>query len=104
MNDSLNKTPDEIRQMHDTLRNSIRNYVSRVLEASNATEDTPLDCGATLDFGSQGLSILEMPIVESLFKDDDGSGMIWCNVDWTDEPVDFDSLYTEDQMNVISNL
>ena len=102
--DTLNNTADKIIEMYDMLRNAIRNYVFRVLEDNNASEDNPLECNVFLEYNACGLLGLEMLCVESLFQDDDGSGMIWCNVDWSDEPVDFDSLYTEDQMNVVSNL
>ena len=102
--DSLNKTPEEITKMYDTLRDSIRNYISRVLADNNATKDNPLEINAALEFGAMGLSTLEMPHVESIFQDDDGSGMIWMNTDWNSEPVDFDELYVDDQIDIVRKL
>lgn len=102
--ETLNRTPKEIEEMYCTLRESIRNYISRFLEDNHATDANPYDCGISLDFGACGLSDLEKPLIESIFKDDDGSGMIWCNVDWNPEPIDFDSLYTDDQMDIVRNL
>ena len=100
---SLNKTPDEISDMYDILRNAIRNCVSRILEGNKATEDNPLECDASLDFGACGLSDLELPCVKSIFMDDDGEGMIWCNTDWSDE-VDFDEFTTDDQMAILRSI
>ena len=101
---SLNKTPEEINAMYTTLRDSIRNYVSRVLEDNKATADNPLKINAALEFGAIGLSTLEMPTVYNIFQDNDGSGMIWCNTDWSDRSVDFDQLYIDDQMDIVNEL
>lgn len=102
--ETLNRNRDEITGMYDSLRDSIRNYVSRVLADNNATEDNPLEINTALEFGAMGLSTLEMPHVESIFQDDDGSGMIWMNTDWNGEPVDFDELYIDDQIDIVMNL
>ena len=101
---SLNKTPQELREMYQTLRDAVRNYVSRVLEDRKATENNPLEINASLEFNAIGLSTLDMPHVFSIFQDTDGSGMIWCNTDWSDEYVDFDQLYTEDQLDIVKNI
>lgn len=101
---SLNKTPQELREMYQTLRDAVRNYVSRILEDHKATKDNPLEIYAALEFNSMGLSTLEMPNVISMFQDTDGSGMIWCNTDWHDEPCDFDDLYLDDQIDIVNEI
>lgn len=102
---SLNKTPEEISDMYDILRNAIRNYVSRVLEDNKVTESNPFEVDTSLDYGACGLSDLELQHVESIFREeDDEEGMIWCNVEWTDEPVDFDEFTTDDQMAILRSI
>ena len=101
---SLNKTPQELKEMYQTLRDAIRNYVSRILEDRKATEDNPLEIDASLEFNAIGLSTLDMPHVFSIFQDTDGSGMIWCNTDWSDESCDFDELYLDDQIDIVNEI
>lgn len=96
---SLNKTPQEIEEMYEILVQSIRNYISRILADNKATEENPFECNVELDYNAVGLSSLEMPHVISLFEDKEG--ILWCNTDWSDSPVDFSELYLENQMTVV---
>ena len=100
--EGLSKSPEEIERMYGVLKESIRNYISRVLAENAATDDNPLECGISLEFGACGLSSLEMPCIDSMFMDDEE--IIWCNTDWSDNPVELDELQIDDQMYIVRYL
>lgn len=43
--EGLSKSPEEMKRMYSALKESIYNYISRVLADNAATEDNPLECG-----------------------------------------------------------
>lgn len=97
--EELSKNPKEMERMYDVLKESISNYISRVLADNAATEDNPLECYISLEFGACGLSSLEMPCIESIFMDDEG--IIWCKIDNNEGYIELDELYLDDQMDIV---
>lgn len=100
--ESLNKTPQEIDKMYHVLSQSIRNYMSRILEDNKATEENPIPCRIILEQNACGISFLELPHIVSIFQDSEG--IIWCNTNWYSEPVDFSELSTDCQMDIVREI
>lgn len=100
--EGLIKSPEEINKMYSDLKESIRNFISRVLADNAATEDNPLACYICLEFGACGLSGLLMPCIESIFKDDEG--FIWCKKGNNEDYIELDELYLDDQMDIVKNI
>ena len=99
--DTNNKTPEEISKMYDALIESIRHYLSAKL--MDTDEEHPLDVHIELDFGTVGLSSLEMPAITSIFQEPK-EGIIWIKFDFSDDYIELDELYTEDQMSIIKEI
>lgn len=97
--EELIKSPEDINEMYSDLKESIYNYISRVLADNAATEDNPLECDVSLEFGACGLSSLEMPCIESIFMDDEG--VIWCKIDDNEGYIELDEIYLDDQMDIV---
>lgn len=97
----LTNSPEEIKRMYCALKESIYYYISRILADNAATEDHPLECNISLEFGACGLSSLEMPLIESLYEKDD---IIWCKIDINNDYIELDELYLDDQMDIVRYL
>ncbi len=98
--DTNNRTSEEISEIYDALRESIRHYLSAKL--IDTDEDHPLDVHIKLDFGAMGLSSLKMPTITSIFQEPEG--IIWVKYDFSDDYVELDELCTEDQMPIIKGI
>lgn len=99
--EEISKKRKDICETYDNLRNNIKDYLLEILAENNTTVDNPFEVNAALEFGAMGLSTLEMPHVDSLFIEED---RIWINTDWSKDPVNFDELCLEDQIDIIKNL
>lgn len=99
--DGPRKSPQDIIGMYDILKESISNYILKVLVDNAATEDNPLECNICLEFGACGLSCIEMPLIEGIYEDD---GVIWCKIDNNDDYIELDELCLDDQMDIIRNI
>lgn len=97
-------TKEGIDKIYYTLRKLIRNYVQKILENEQAVESDPLKCDVSIAdsyriFNSGPLYI------RSIFQDNDGSGMIWCNIEYhSEDPIDFDELSIDDQMIILKSI
>ena len=90
----------KIEEMYDSLKAAIKDYLSKIIADNNATEDNPLKCDVDLTFGNYGL-VCNMPKVTSLFEDKD---TIWIKEDLSEDPIDLDEVYLDDQMNIVCSL
>lgn len=100
--EGLINSPEEMKRMYSVLKESIYSYISKVLADNAATEENPLECYISLEFGACGLSRLEMPCIESIFIDDEG--IIWCKIDNNEGYTELDELYLDDQMDIVKNI
>lgn len=100
MEETLNKTPQELESMYDAIRESVRHYISKILADNNATEDNPLECEIALTFGNYGLS--DFPQVTSLFEDNEG--IIWVKRDDNNDYIELDDIYLDNQMTIVHEL
>ena len=101
MEETLNKTPQEIDNMYDALKESIRHYISKILADNNATEDSPLECEIALTFGGYGLTS-DFPQVTSLFEDNEG--IIWVKRDDNNDYIELDDMYLDNQITIVHEL
>ena len=101
MEETLNKTPQEIDSMYYALKDSIRHYISRVLADNSATEDNPLECEIALTFNGYGLTN-DFPQVTSIFEDNEG--IIWVKEDINNDYIELDDMYLDNQMAIVYEL
>ena len=79
---------------------NIRRKISAILSSEFATEDNPLECNVTIgESEACGLSTLEMIHTKSLFQDQEG--IIWINIEGSDEPIEFDQINKEEASNIL---
>ena len=78
----------------------LRQKVSSICSALEATEEHPIDCSnfdmelhIDLDEVAQGLSEMEKPQLLSVFQDSEG--IVWIITDFNDEPIELDSILTD---------
>lgn len=98
---SNNRSTEEIREMYDTLVESIRHNVS--LKLMDTNEENPLEVYIPLEYGAMGLSTLQMPTVVKLWQHPT-EGLISFCYEGDDNEMDFDSLGIEDKIQIVEDL
>lgn len=87
---------------HNTLEfEDLRHKISAVISSVYGSEDNPLVCKTPITIGedeSQGLSESEKPKVISMFHDNEG--IVWFNIEYYEEPVEFDKLTLSDVKSI----
>lgn len=99
---SLNIGPYEICANFDSLKESIRHYLSRILADHCATEQRPLECDISLTFGSNGISDLEQTQVIALYEDSEG--IIWVLEDINSDYIELDKVWIDNQIDIVKGL
>lgn len=98
LENTQNKSVEEITEMYDTLRESIRHYLSAKLMDTN--EDNPLEVSVALDFGCFGMSTLEMRQIDRIFQEP-SEGIIWVRFYGDEDYTELDELTTEDLISIV---
>lgn len=104
---TLNRTFDEIYNYYTEeywpkefmLRQMIRNYFSRYLMDNDEDNPKEVDIIVELD-NACGMSSLEMPRIKKMWQE---NGIIWCQEDWQDNPIDFDDYSIYEQMSILGD-
>ena len=97
----MNKTETQLLEMYDTLRESIRHYLS--LKLMDTNENSPLTCNIVIDFEAFGLSTLNMPTIISMYQHPT-EGIIYFKYEGVEEYIEFDNMLTEDLIIIIKYL
>jgi len=98
---SNNRSIEEIREMYDTLVESIRHNVS--LKLMDTNKENPLKVYIPLEHGAMGLSTLQMPTIVKLWQHPTEGLISFC---YEDDPheIDFDFLSIEDRVQIVNHL
>lgn len=96
---ACNRSLEEIQDLHDLLRQSIRSYLSRILYKTDI--DTPLECNIKI-FPSESLCKEKVCISFCKIWQDSIEGIITLNAQ--DESFDLDDLVLEDQIYLLESL
>lgn len=89
----------------------LRQKVSSICSAFEATEEHPIDCTRPeyselhiegFNEPAQGLSEAEKPQVLTIFQDPEG--IVWFTSDFTEEPVELDSILTDSIREILMYL
>lgn len=92
----------------DAEHEMLRQKVSSICFAFEATEEHPIDCTRSeyselhiegFDEQAQGLSEAEKPQVLTIFQDTEG--IVWFTSDFTEEPVELDSILTNSIQDIL---
>lgn len=96
-----NKSLEELKQLYEQLRESIRHYISAKL--TDTSEENPMEVSIELVFGCFGMSTLEMLNIDRIFQQP-GEGIIWVRFEGDERYTEFDELDTEDLISIASAL
>lgn len=105
---ALNMSKEQIQCLYDKnfaendifselLDEAMRNFVSRCIH--NGTERNEIKCNVTLDHEAMGLSENEKHRVVSISQECDG--IIWCEIEACEEPIEWDDIDVSDRMKII---
>lgn len=87
----------------DYQHEQLRQKISCLCSANNATEDNPIKCDVIVgEDESQGLSDSEKPHVIGIFHDSEG--VVWANIKWYAEPYEVDNLTTSDLKTLVEEI
>ena len=100
LENTQNKTAEEITEMYDTLRESIRHYLSAKLMDTN--EDNPRKVFVALDFGCVGMSTLDMRSIDRIFQEP-SEGIIWVRFYGNEDYTELDDLTTEELKSIVED-
>lgn len=96
-----NKGIEEIEEMYDVLRESVRHYLSRCL--MDTSEENRKEVYIPLEHGAVGLSTLEMPTIVSIWQHP-SEGIICVRYEFSDEDIDLDDLSMEDIIQIARDI
>jgi len=81
-------------------REELRRKLSAIL--MDTDEQHPMECNVLIgESEAQGLSSLELPVVISAFQQP-SEGIIWFNIEYCKDPIEFDDMNLEDIINIIN--
>ena len=83
----------------------LRHKISAMISADYGSEVSPLVCKEPIIIGedeAQGLSDAEKTKVVSMFHDQEG--IVWLNLEYTEEPIEFDDITLSDARAIWNEL